>query len=495
MNRRSFLKKSALALPAFSLAPNLMAAASRPANPYVGIQIAPWSLLDEGIENCLDLLQETAGVNSIMCYSQTYHMSYTRPINIIQDHGFGVRDNRERNLPRMWHRTHPEFYRNTFLGHEAPSPDFEYNGRDLFMELLEPAKARGMKVEARILEASANRRDLIPNYERVLTKNIDGGMGKGPCWNHPDYREWIYATIEDLLTHYPLDGLQYGAERTGPLSYLLFSGQTPSCFCEHCINRNRARGIDALSAKIGYQRLLNLVRSAEANSLDSPDGMVTETLRVFQQHPEVLAWNYQWFQADNEIHDEIFRRARAIRPETQIGRHVDHQRSSWDIFYRSAVSYADMTATADYIKPILYHDILGRRLHHWVLASMQQRINRQLSMEQALALFYAWFGHDAAVMPSLDQLDDAGLGPEYVYNETRRAVRAIKGQSKVYVGLGVDVPWHLPEGGMAVVPSPPDRTELAVRRAFDAGADGILISREYDEIRLESLRAIGRAVR
>ena len=34
--------------------------------------------------------------------------------------------------------------------------------------------------------------------------------GVGPCWNHPDYREWIRITIDQMMRQYPLDGLQYG---------------------------------------------------------------------------------------------------------------------------------------------------------------------------------------------------------------------------------------------------------------------------------------------
>lgn len=48
--------------------------------------------------------------------------------------------------------------------------------------------------------------------------------------------------------------------------------------------------------------------------------------------------------------------------------------------------------------------------------------------------------------------------------------------------------------GMQPFPSDPDKLTRAVTRAFDAGANGIVISREYDEMRLPSLRAIGRAV-
>jgi hypothetical protein len=34
-----------------------------------------------------------------------------------------------------------------------------------------------------------------------------------------------------------------------------------------------------------------------------------------------------------------------------------------------------------------------------------------------------------------------------------------------------------------------------VRKAFEAGADGIVVSREYEEMRVPNLKAVGRAMR
>ncbi len=41
----------------------------------------------------------------------------------------------------------------------------------------------------------------------------------------------------------------------------------------------------------------------------------------------------------------------------------------------------------------------------------------------------------------------------------------------------------------------PDNVYAAVRATFDAGANGIILSRKYSEMRLDNLRAAGRAVR
>ena len=46
--------------------------------------------------------------------------------------------------------------------------------------------------------------------------------------------------------------------------------------------------------------------------------------------------------ADEEICSEVHQIAKQIKPHIDSGRHVDHQRSSWDLFFRSAVSYDEM---------------------------------------------------------------------------------------------------------------------------------------------------------
>jgi hypothetical protein len=58
----------------------------------------------------------------------------------------------------------------------------------------------------------------------------------------------------------------------------------------------------------------------------------------------------------------------------------------------------------------------------------------------------------------------------------------------VYPGVGFDIP------GQAA-PSDPETVCEATRKVFQAGAAGLIISREYDEMRVPNLRAVGRAVR
>jgi hypothetical protein len=492
IKRRQFIKTSALA--ASSLAISHVSKAKSANALLSGIQISPPNLLDEGIERCLDFIQEHAAIDSIFCYSQTYHMG-ARPVNVLAtDHPAPPIKEENRSLPYLWMKLPKAPFKRLSVQHEASDSSLVYANRDLFQELVKPCRERGIKIYARILEAGMRRAARIPGYTSVAAIDIDGDPSHGPCWNHPDYREWVKISIEQMMICYPLDGLQYGAERVGTMSEVLFRGIKPACFCQHCQKRNAAQGISTERAKEGYRKLYQLVQQLESGKNKPTDGVFASILRIIMRYPETLAWYNEWLKADEEIQTMVYQTAKAKRPDADVGQHIDHQRSSWDIFYRAAVSYEDMAKHNDFVKPILYHDILGPRLQQWVIDEMQQRILGDLSKDLALELFYALFGHQNNNQPSYQQLAKEGLSPEYVYQETKRCVKGVKGQAKVYAGIGFDVPTYVPDG-MEPFPSTPETTYRATRRAIEAGAHGVVASREYDEMTLPNLKAFGRAVR
>ena len=89
--------------------------------------------------------------------------------------------------------------------------------------------------------------------------------------------------------------------------------------------------------------------------------------------------------------------------------------------------------------------------------------------------------------PSLSELGRRGFTADYVLRETKRSVASANGKTKIYTGVGFDVPG-----------SPSDDPETiyqATVNAFAAGAQGIVVSREYEEMKLEHLRAVGQAFR
>ena len=460
----------------------------------IGIQMAPHHLLDEGIERVLDFLKDEACINSLMIYSHTYYGVDRKPLRVLaHDHFIPPRDLNKRNLRMSWITHQEERFSDTRIRHQKVNKDMEYHDRDIFSEIHQPAKDRNMKVYVRMLEPGANRSDQIPNYELGTVEDIYGNPGNGPCWNHPEYRSWLYATMEDIFLQYEIDGLQYGAERTGPLSQVWFRGETPTCFCEHCLERNNKKGIDPNRAKTGYRLMHEFMQQVQSNVRQNSDTVSINLWRFLQQYPEILAWNYEWFQADEEIQQELYKKVKSIKPDAVVGRHVDHQRSSWDPFYRSAVTYGQMAEYADFIKPILYHDVFGPRLRYWVIEKWQNLAFNDFSDKQILEYFYEMMGYSKSSQIELDRLEVEGMGPEYVYNETKRCVDSIKGKAKVITGIGIDVLWH--GGNQQPYHSDPLKLQNAIFKAAEAGADGLLASREYDEMRFSSLRAFGQAVK
>src|SRR5262249_19129450 len=96
------------------------------------------------------------------------------------------------------------------------------------------------------------------------------------------------------------------------------------------------------------------------------------------------------------------------------------------------------------------------------------------------------YGKEAA----LGDLAGAGLSADYVARETKRALAGVQGKCRVLPGIDIGIPT-----GPRSRKASPDDTNAATRAALRAGADGVILSRKYSELRLANLQAAGRAVR
>jgi hypothetical protein len=470
----------------------------RSRRPFVGVQIHPFSFYDEGPEQVLDLLQETAGVNALLIYSHLYAADQSVPKDVLaHDHpNFTPVEPKQRRYRRVWVKHSPEAFRGMRLQHPARETNVEYAERNLFDELAPLCAQRGMKLMGRILEPQGTSFDnVIANFRDVLSIDVDGRPGNNACWNHPEYRAFWQTTVADTFRNNPLTGFMLGAERTGPLYRLITRGEAPWCFCGHCRQRMRDRQVDETRLRAGYAELSRWILSMRQETTRPADGALVTVLRLLMRHPEVLVWEREFALSLEEALGELVQSIKSIRPEALVGRHIDHQQTSWDIFYRAAVSYADMAAAMDFLKPVVYHDIAAPRVREWMIEEFSKSILADLSKPQSLELFYAVFGLDAAKEPAFGAMLDGGFSPDYVFRETQRCVQGVAGKAAVYPGIGFNIPFHQRN-------APPRRhpTDLAVlaeatRSAFRAGAEGIVVCREYQEMQLPNLRAIGETVR
>jgi hypothetical protein len=208
------------------------------------------------------------------------------------------------------------------------------------------------------------------------------------------------------------------------------------------------------------------------------------------RYPEILAWEYLWHECKEGLARKIYGAIKTIKPGAQVGWHVYHQGTTWDLIYRAELDYNEMVAYSDWIKPVVYHDIAGPRARTRFVQGQHQRGLRELSETQILDLLYAFTGRNPDEEPRLEEMMKRGFSADYVYRETKRCVDGVGGRIPVYAGVGFDIPWQDQR-----FPSDSELVYQATLKAFEAGAAGLVVSREYDEMRLENLRAVGRAVK
>ena len=213
----------------------------------VAMQIGAVSFVDEGVDQTLDILADRGAVNALFLATPTW----TRGTGGRQIPGHKIPDHGGSEYDLGWvggnyATPHPQYYGNTVLGAAGRAP--EHPELDLLAEVVPKARERGMQSFA-WMEESGGARQLrtYPNFVKVLEVDAWGRPSRRPCFNNPDYRNWHLGFVEDYLQSYQLDGLAWCSERPGPLN-MLMQGTVDvaevGCFCPHCRQVGRDRGID-----------------------------------------------------------------------------------------------------------------------------------------------------------------------------------------------------------------------------------------------------------
>ena len=88
-------------------------------------------------------------------------------------------------------------------------------------------------------------------------------------------------------------------------------------------------------------------------------------------------------------------------------------------------------------------------------------------------------------------LAKTGFSSDYVYREAKRARAALEGaKTQLWPGIDIDIPT-----AAASSKSTPNGTRDAVLAAFHAGADGVILSRKWSEMKSGNLKGAGEAIR
>ncbi|MBI4557188.1 MAG: hypothetical protein HY706_06350, partial [Candidatus Hydrogenedentes bacterium] len=449
----------------------------------IAIQVGAISFLDEGVELVLDLFQEKAGVNSLFLATHTFDRGTGgRQLegHPFPDHGIPEydRDFQGGNFAR----THSEFYRNTFI-RDFEAPVQNTGGVDILNEILPATKKRGMTVYCWINENPyAPIARYLPNFALVSEIDPWGRRTGTPCFNHPDYRNWHFSLVEDYIKSYDVDGIAWASERQGPLGNLIGGGWNTrgiGCFCEFCRKKAHARGLDAERTRAAYRALAEYFDAARGG-IRPRDGYFVTFWRMLLRYPEILAWEQFWTEGLHDICAEMYGLVKAIDADRKVGWHIMHL-NSFSPFYRAEQDYAEWANFSDFIKVVTYHNCAGGRFQRF-LKSLHQSIFRDAEPEETYRFLYRILGIEEV---QWEDLPRAGFSADYVARETRRALLGVNGKAEIWPGIDIDIPVEQGERNES-----PQDVAAALVAAFQAGAQGVVLSRKYSEMRLANLAGV-----
>jgi hypothetical protein len=199
-----------------------------------------------------------------------------------------------------------------------------------------------------------------------------------------------------------------------------------------------------------------------------------------------MAWDRLFDAAKHQVVAEVRAAAKGVRAGLQVGFHIEHV-NSFNPVFRAARSYADLAGMADFLKVVAYNNCGGERYANFI-RNVGSTVFRDVPKDELLRLHNRLldYGDEAP----LEQLPAAGLSPDYVARETRRALAGVQGKCRVLPGIDIGIPT-----GRNGRKASADDTYAATAAALKAGAHGLILSRKYSEMRLANLAAAGRGVR
>jgi hypothetical protein len=482
--RRNFLAGAGMTAGAALIPRTLHAMSAPPASEkMIGIQISAISFVDEGVNKVLDILQEKGGVNTLFLSAFTY------------DRGTGGRQVPGRPLPDHGKQEYDDFHGGDFATphsrfyadtafKDIKAPD--HGNLDIFDAVLPEAKKRGIKVYA--WDYNIFRTD-TPHVQDMEEEDVFGTKLTTCCAFNPDYQHFVVDLFRDHCTSYPIDGVMWGAEQQGPLNNIIGANtwnHPGSCFCQWHRKAAATRGIDVPRAIEGYKKLIAFTKKAEAGQRPT-DGYFVEFWRIMVEYPEILAWEKLWNDGKYGTYRDIYKTTKSVRKDIQVGFHIWHT-ASFSPWFRAEQDFLQFTEYADYIKPVLYNNSAGPRYATFI-DRVQKTLFGDMSPEAALAMHDDMLNYNGLSHMTMKELPTAGMPAEYVFRETKRSLDDVQGRCKIYPGIDVDIPTAKGEKETT-----PEDTYAATLAALRAGAQGVVLSRKYSEMRLANLAGAGKAI-
>jgi len=465
-------------------------------HPHVGIHVGGHTVFFEGADQLVELITQTSHANALHVYAHASHCYAVNPRRPAWspmstedkvDHGVPLNEPPGDQLSSVFFQSNPEYYARPGL---APGePHLAWGDRDAFDELAEPAARAGVQLYVRLCDWG-NCFPYVAGMTEWGSVNMSGVKKRFVCPNNPHYQQWMMNLFEDLFRSHPqLEGLNYGHERGTPLMGLLMGrSRDPDCFCEHCCAIAERYGARPERARRGYEELIAFLDEMREGNRPA-DGAFTTFFRILRNYPEILTWDRVTADGAFQMLRKVQASIKGVDPDIEVGLHIVHHETH-DPIYRSIYDVREIETYMDFIKPVLYHNPTGMRMKNSVMEGIAKNVFGDIPPAQSLRMMYQMCGIDDCGLPDWDDMQKdvvPGFTPAYVKKETERFKTSTR--AKIYPGIGLDIP------GRGGEECSPESVYECAKAAFEGGADGIIISREYDEMQIKNLEAAGRAVK
>jgi hypothetical protein len=194
-----------------------------------------------------------------------------------------------------------------------------------------------------------------------------------------------------------------------------------------------------------------------------------------------------WTDSLRETYAAMHQKVKEVKPSIGIGWHIWHN-NSFNPIYRAEQDLAEISTHSDFLKMVMYHNCGGERMANYI-ATVGRTMYGDVPSQELLDFHYRVL--DYTQEKGLAEIPGTGLSANYVYEEAKRARTALNGAAtQLWPGIDIDIPTAASSSK-----STPEGTRDAVTAAFRAGADGVILSRKYSEMKLANLRGAGTAIR
>ncbi|MBB5751653.1 hypothetical protein [Prosthecomicrobium pneumaticum] len=256
----------------------------------------PWDLDDLGIDRAVADLSGTAGLNTISLATSYHAGRFLQPRSPLRKAYFPEDGT-------IYFKPDPAAWEGVRI---VPQVASIVERRDVLRELVERRDAGGMAVSCWTVCLHNTRIGML--YPQAVTRNAFGDPNYyNLCPSHPDARAYVRALVADVTRAYRPDVIElespcfmgfaheYHHEKDGVGMTAEDDFLLSLCFCDACLARAGAAGVDGTKARATVRRWI-----VEACERDYPAPRFPDFpaggLDVFRGHPEVhdyLMWRFE----------------------------------------------------------------------------------------------------------------------------------------------------------------------------------------------------------